>query len=141
MLGGVKRFAGVPLAAGFNTVVVTINYRLGPFGFMALGALAGLVEVSAHMEDEDSMGSTGNYGILDQVMALQWVKTCIQSFGGDPARVTIFGESAGGSSVTVHLTSPLSAGLFSGWHSMEHEPCRRHHGKLRASPDHVAALR
>jgi para-nitrobenzyl esterase len=85
-----------------GVVVVTINYRLGPFGFMAH---PGLSEESPH-------GVSGNYGLLDQVQALRWVRNNIAAFGGDPGNVTIFGESAGGASVCALLASPLAEGLF-----------------------------
>src|SRR5262252_2448166 len=85
-----------------GVVVVTINYRLGAFGFLAHPALT--AESPAH--------ASGNYGLMDQQAALRWVRRNIASFGGDPRRVTIFGESAGGLSTHSHLASPLSAGLF-----------------------------
>jgi len=85
-----------------GVVVVTINYRLGPFGFFAHPALSA----------ESPHGVSGNYGLLDQIAALQWVQRNIAAFGGDPERVTIFGESAGSVSVCWHLVSPLSEGLF-----------------------------
>ena len=88
--------------AGRGTVLVTINYRLGPMGFLAHP------ELSAESES----GSSGNYGILDQIAALQWVQANIVRFGGDPNRVTIFGESAGSWSVNYLTASPLAAGLF-----------------------------
>ena len=84
-----------------NTVVVTISYRLGALGFLAHSAL-----------DKVSTQNTGNYGILDQIAALKWIKANIANFGGNPKNVTIFGQSAGGLSVMVHLVSPLSKGLF-----------------------------
>jgi para-nitrobenzyl esterase len=84
-----------------GVVVVTLNYRLGVFGFFAHPALSA----------ESGHGS-GNYGLMDQQAALQWVQRNISKFRGDPTRVTIFGESAGGLSVHSHLASPLSAGLF-----------------------------
>ena len=87
-----------------GAVVVTLNYRLGVFGFLAHPALAA----------ESPLGASGNYGILDQVAALQWVGRNIARFGGDPSRVTIFGESAGGSSVGALIASPLAKGLFHG---------------------------
>ena len=73
-----------------------IQYRLGPFGFLTTGDSA----------------SPGNFGMLDQVEALKWVKENIENFGGNPNKVTIFGESAGATSVSLHLMSPLSQGLF-----------------------------
>jgi para-nitrobenzyl esterase len=85
-----------------GVVVVSMNYRMGRFGFFAHPALA--------KEAPDDI--RGNYGYMDQRAALQWVQRNIGSFGGDPKAVTIFGESAGGGSVMVHLTSPLSRGLF-----------------------------
>jgi para-nitrobenzyl esterase len=85
-----------------GVVLVSINYRLGVLGFLAHPAL------TAESPDHAS----GDYGIMDQQAALRWVSRNIRSFGGDPSRVTIFGESAGGLSVHTHLASPLSAGLF-----------------------------
>ena len=83
-------------------IVVNFAYRLGVFGYYAHEALAA----------EDPHGSTGNYGLLDQIAALEWVRDNIASFGGDPAQVTICGESAGASSVNALCVSPLSRGLF-----------------------------
>ena len=80
----------------WGVVLVTIQYRLGPFGFVTTG---------------DSV-APGNYGMLDQIEALRWVQENIKAFGGDPSKVTIFGESAGGSSVGLLLVSPRSKGLF-----------------------------
>lgn len=100
--GGEERHNGARLAQK-GAVVVTLNYRLGAFGFLAHPALA-----------EQGRGSSGNYGILDQIAALQWVQRNIARFGGDPSRVTIFGESAGGSSVGALIASPLAKGLFRG---------------------------
>ncbi len=85
-----------------GVIVVTLNYRLGYLGFLAQSAL----DAEGH---ED-----GNYGFMDQQFALQWVQNNIAAFGGDPTKVTIFGESAGGQSVYAHLASPTAAGLFSG---------------------------
>ena len=79
-----------------GVVVVVIQYRLGPFGFLTTG---------------DSV-APGNFGMLDQVEALRWVKENIENFGGNPSNVTIFGESAGAASVSLHLMSPLSKDLF-----------------------------
>jgi len=89
------------LAIRGDVVVVTANYRLGVLGFLAPGA-AGL----------DIPGATDNAGMLDQVAALVWVRDNIAAFGGDPRRVTIFGESAGGMSVTTLLAMPAARGLF-----------------------------
>ena len=99
--GGEERHNGARLAQK-GAVVVTLNYRLGPFGFLAHPALAA----------ESPHHATGNYGLLDQIAALQWVKRNIARFGGDPSRVTIFGESAGGMSVGSLIASPLAKGLF-----------------------------
>ncbi|MGH8226410.1 MAG: carboxylesterase/lipase family protein [Steroidobacteraceae bacterium] len=96
-----------PLYDGANlarrgVIVVTLNYRLGRFGFFAHPAL---VEKSAQ-------GLFGNYGLLDQLAALRWVERNVAAFGGDPRNVTFFGQSAGGISVLDLLTSPLARGLF-----------------------------
>lgn len=85
-----------------GVVFVSFNYRLGRFGFFAHPALT--------KEDPNSL--LGNYAYMDQIAALKWVQNNIAAFGGDPKNVTIFGESAGGGSVHVLLTSPLSQGLF-----------------------------
>ncbi len=85
-----------------GVLVVSLNYRLGIFGFFSL---PGLTQESGH-------NASGNYGLLDQVAALQWVKNNIAAFGGDPDNVTIFGESAGSSSVSGLIASPLAKGLF-----------------------------
>merc|ERR1719197_1833081 len=85
-------------------VFVGMNYRLASFGFWALPELA----------KEQKSGTTGNYGLLDQRAAMQWVQRNIESFGGDASKVTIQGESAGGTSVVFHLVSPGSKGLFRG---------------------------
>jgi para-nitrobenzyl esterase len=85
-----------------GVALVTINYRLGRFGFFAFPGLSA----------EHPREVKGNYGYLDQIAALQWVRRNIAAFGGNPHNVTIFGESAGGVSVHTHLTSPLSRGKF-----------------------------
>ena len=85
-----------------GVVLVSIAYRLGALGFMAHP------ELSA----ENERGVSGNYGLLDQIAGLQWVQKNIAAFGGDPGNVTIFGESAGGISVSMLCASPLAAGLF-----------------------------
>jgi len=91
------------LAAERNVVVVTINYRVNVFGFFAHPGLAG--------EDPD-YPYAGNQGLLDQRAALEWVRTNIRAFGGNPKKVTIFGESAGSQDVCLHMVSPGSRGLF-----------------------------
>ncbi|XVV10198.1 carboxylesterase/lipase family protein [Actinoplanes sp. CA-131856] len=85
-----------------GVVLVTINYRLGRFGFFAFPGLTA----------EQPGKVVGNYAYLDQIAALQWVRHNISAFGGNAGNVTIFGESAGGVSVHTHLTSPLSRGVF-----------------------------
>ena len=87
-----------------GVVLVSMNYRVGQMGFFAHP------ELSA----ENPQGVSGNYGILDQIAALEWVQENIASFGGDPEKVTIFGESAGGISVSMLCASPLAEGLFRG---------------------------
>ena len=87
-----------------DVILVAVNYRLNAFGFLA-GDL---------LKAESGDGSVGNYGFQDQRAALRFVSQEIAAFGGNPARVTIFGESAGGASVSNHLVSPRSRGLFAG---------------------------
>ena len=99
--GSEYRYDGASLARR-GIVTVTVNYRLGVFGFLALPALA----------DESQHHATGNYGLLDQVAALRWVHRNIAAFGGDPDEVTIGGESAGSMAVSALMASPLSQGLF-----------------------------
>src|SRR5215469_1564910 len=95
--GSLPIYDGAYLSASGNVVVVTLNYRLGSLGFLAVPEL----------------GLTGNYGILDQRQALHWVAENIAAFGGDPGKVTIFGESAGAMSVGLHLFSiPADRSLF-----------------------------
>src|ERR1700685_3218654 len=94
---------GEKLAAR-GVIVVSMNYRLGVFGFFAHAELA----------KESGHDSSGNYGLLDQVAALQWVHRNIDRFGGDPGKVTIFGESAGSFSVSALMASPLAQGLLHG---------------------------
>jgi para-nitrobenzyl esterase len=99
--GSDPRWDGANLAAR-GIVTVTVNYRLGVFGFLALPELA----------QESPYGATGNYGLLDQTEALTWVRENIARFGGDPQQVTIAGDSAGSKMVAAHMASPLSRGLF-----------------------------
>lgn len=102
--GGSKEpvYDGSALASK-GLVVVSINYRLGVFGYLALP------ELSA----ESPLGISGNYGLLDQIAALRWIQTNIAAFGGDPSNVTIAGESSGGLSVMYLMASPQARGLFS----------------------------
>ncbi len=85
-----------------GVIVVNMGYRLGVFGYLALKELAA----------ESEHGTTGNYGLLDQIKALEWVRDNIAAFGGDPGNVTLAGESAGSASVSALCTSPLASGLF-----------------------------
>ncbi|XP_040838057.1 liver carboxylesterase 1 [Ochotona curzoniae] len=96
MIGGASTYDGLALSAHENVVVVTIQYRLGIWGFFSTG-------------DEHGRG---NWGHLDQVAALRWVQDNIANFGGNPDSVTIFGESAGGQSVSILVVSPLAKNLF-----------------------------
>jgi para-nitrobenzyl esterase len=85
-----------------GVVVVTINYRLGVFGFFA----------HPELTKESATHASGNYAFLDQIAALKWVQKNVAAFGGDPSRVTIFGESAGSWSVNSLVATPLAHGLF-----------------------------
>jgi para-nitrobenzyl esterase len=98
--GSVFLYRGGELARHGDVIVVTINYRLGALGFLG------------HPGLNDPDGFIGNWGVHDQVAALRWVRDHIAKFGGDPARVTVFGESAGGFSVAALLGVPSAAGLF-----------------------------
>ena len=98
---GTRSYDGEVLARK-GAIIVTINYRLGIFGFFAHPALSA----------ESGHHASGNYALLDQIAALQWVQKNIAAFGGDPARVTIFGESAGSWAVNALMASPLAKGLF-----------------------------
>jgi len=99
--GGSPIYAGTALARRGDVVVVTINYRLGALGFLNLEKITG-----------GRIPACGNEGLLDQTMALEWVRDNIEAFGGDPNRVTIFGESAGGMSIGALLAFPRAHGLF-----------------------------
>jgi para-nitrobenzyl esterase len=99
---GVEALFNGEVLASHGVVVVTVNYRLGVFGFFAH---PGLTKESPHH-------ASGNYGLADQIMALRWVQENIAKFGGDPKNVTIFGESAGAGDVNALIASPLTKGLF-----------------------------
>ncbi|EDL87213.1 rCG64209, partial [Rattus norvegicus] len=96
--GMASMYDGSTLAATEDVVVVTIQYHLGVLGFFSTG----------------DQHARGNWGYLDQVATLRWVQQNIAHFGGNPNRVTIFGESSGGTSVSSHVVSPMSQGLFHG---------------------------
>ena len=95
-LGGGGMWYGPKLWMIHEIILVTVNYRVGPFGFLTLG----------------TPEAPGNAGMLDQVLALEWVQDNIAGFGGDPDQVTLAGESAGSFSAFYHLVSPRSRGLF-----------------------------
>ncbi|MFI7586764.1 carboxylesterase/lipase family protein [Spongisporangium articulatum] len=94
LLGSTDQYDPTPLVTQGNVIVVSVSYRVGPFGFLSVP------------------GGTANAGLLDQQAGLRWVQRNIAAFGGNPGNVTIFGESAGGNSVCQQLASPTSAGLF-----------------------------
>jgi para-nitrobenzyl esterase len=101
--GSEATYDGAALAQATGAMVVTINYRLGPLGWLAHGALAA---------EDPAYPSSGMYGFEDQRAAIAWVKANAQAFRGDPNNITIFGESAGGISTCLQVLSPKSAGLF-----------------------------
>jgi para-nitrobenzyl esterase len=103
-IGSAAFYDGSHLASERNVIVVTTQYRLGPFGWFRHAAVTGAAESA----DDRS----GNFGLLDLVCALEWVRDHIAAFGGDPGNVTIFGESAGGTDVAMLLLSPRARGLF-----------------------------
>ena len=100
--GGLTPFDGQYFLDHFGVIVVTVEFRMNVLGFLAHPVL----------DAESPQNVSGNYGFLDQIAALQWVQQNIAAFGGDPARVTLFGMSSGGADVELHLVSPLSRGLF-----------------------------
>ena len=99
--GSEPRYAGMTLARN-GIVAITANYREGIFGFFA----------HPELSKETAYRGSGNYGFLDQVAAIQWVKENISAFGGDPDRITIMGESAGSMSVSALMASPLSRNII-----------------------------
>ncbi|MBA3500574.1 MAG: carboxylesterase family protein [Myxococcota bacterium] len=101
--GGDSYYSGRYLAETYNVIVITVNYRLGALGFLAHPALT---------SEDPSYPSSGNYGLEDQFVALEWVQRNAKAFGGDPSRVLLFGESAGGFSTCAHYVSPRTSGLF-----------------------------
>lgn len=113
------------LLATRDVIVVSLNYRLGVFGFLATPAL------------DQEAGTSGAYGFQDQLAALRWVQENIANFGGDPSRVTLFGESAGAHSVGILLASPLSRSLFSRAIAQSGAFWDSEHGSI---PTHAEAL-
>jgi len=98
--GALPTYNGASFAENGDVVLVTINYRLGALGFLQLG------------EFGEQFADSGNCGLLDQIAALKWIRDNIEAFGGDPDRVTIFGQSAGGRSTGILLAAPAARGLF-----------------------------
>jgi para-nitrobenzyl esterase len=101
--GTFSLYDGTKLADATGNIVVTLNYRLGALGFLSNAALRA---------EDPSFATAGDYGILDQIAAFEWVKANAAAFGGAPSNVTLFGESAGGTSMFIHLVAPKSKGLF-----------------------------
>lgn len=101
--GNTNSYDGQAIATAQNAVVVSVNYRLGALGFLAHPAL----------DAESPKKVSGNYGLLDQIAGLTWVKDNVSKFGGDPAKVMVFGESAGAWNTCAIVASPLAKGLFS----------------------------
>jgi para-nitrobenzyl esterase len=99
----ISTYLGNRIASRSRVVFVSVNYRLGPFGWFTLPALR---------EGVSPEDASGNYGTLDLIQSLKWIRDNIEAFGGDPARVTITGESAGGIDVLSLLISPPARGLF-----------------------------
>jgi para-nitrobenzyl esterase len=118
--GHVPWYNGSTLARLYDVVVVTLNYRLGALGFLHLGHL------------EPAFAGSGSNGIGDQIQALRWVRENIAGFGGDAANVTIFGESAGGMSVSTLLGTPAAAGLFRGAIAQSGAASHAHDGSAAA---------
>jgi para-nitrobenzyl esterase len=108
--GGLRNgSASTPLYAGDQlarrgVLVVTANYRLGALGFLA----------HPELTKESGRRSSGNYGLMDQIAALTWIQQNIAAFGGDPGRVTVFGQSSGAMAISALISSPLARGLFHG---------------------------
>jgi para-nitrobenzyl esterase len=121
--GSGDRYDGSQLAQSDGIIVVTINYRLGPFGILSLPGLS-------------STEPAGNFSLLDMEAALRWTQADIPAFGGDSSKVTIAGESAGGMAVCSLLASPPAKGLFSAA-IMESGSCRGSRGSLRRESGRV----
>ena len=125
---GDPMYDGRTYARDHGTVLVSVNYRLGALGFLSGQNIGG-----------DSRNDlSGNYGILDQQLALQWVKKYISSFGGNPSQVLLFGQSAGAMSIMAHLVSPVSRGLF---HAVEiRSPVGLHYQTKKEAEAHAKTL-
>jgi para-nitrobenzyl esterase len=123
--GSLPLFDGSVLARRGDAVVVTINYRLGALGFLAHADLAANGEIAA------------NFGLLDQIAALEWVRDHAERLGGDPANVTVFGESAGAMSIGAMLAAPRARGLFA---KAILQSGAAHNVSTRASGERIAAL-
>ena len=104
VVGDAKIYDPSSLVSSQNVIVVTIQYRMGAFGWFRHPSL---VDENSSLEDK-----SGNFGTLDTIAALEWIKNNIKAFGGDANNITIFGESAGGHNVTALFASPLAEGLF-----------------------------
>lgn len=126
--GSEPLYDGRRLATRGDVVVVTVNYRLGVLGYLAHESLR-----------DPATGARGNWGLLDQVAALEWVRDNAEAFGGDPASVTIFGESAGSSSVTTLMGTPRAAGLFGRVIAESGTPWVATAAEARVSAERVAA--
>ena len=112
---GETDFFGPNIFLERDIVLVTINYRVGPLGLVMLCCTCVVVFFLMTSSCQgffttSTKEAPGNYGLMDQTMALKWVQEHIDCFGGDPESVTIFGESAGGASVDFHVLSPMSKG-------------------------------
>jgi para-nitrobenzyl esterase len=119
---------GEPWAATYGIVFVSVEYRVNAFGFLAHPSLSA----------EDPNGSSGNYGMLDQIKALQWVQENVASFGGDPSNVTILGATAGAADASVLLVSDLAKGLFS--HAILESPVWSRFPTLQEAEHGVGAM-
>jgi len=126
--GSGSLYDGAVLAAREHVIVVTINYRLGIFGFLALPSL----------DEEGGADSSGDYGLMDQQAALRWVQRNAAAFGGNSRDVTIFGQSAGGLSVCDNMASPAAAGLFA--HAIAESGCLMPMPSRQATEQRDAAL-
>jgi len=110
--GAGSMYDGSRLAAEQNVIVVSINYRLGPFGWFKHPSLNQVSDLDASGFDQNTLHASGNYGTLDIIQSLKWVKDNISGFGGNANNVTLFGESAGGYDTYSLMLSPLAKGLF-----------------------------